>query len=170
MRSTVVLLATLVLFFTGLPGAAAATGSDRPDFDEIDSFVTDYLDRHGLAGASIAVVKDGHVLHTAGYGDTGEKRVSSDTPMDLGSVSKPVTAFAVLQLVDAGKMGLDDPVVEHLPDFKLDDPRDSQITVRQLLSQRRGLAMPCSAVNSRNSPTFNGSGVHVPVHVPAGRG
>lgn len=142
MRSAAVLLATLVLFVTGLPGATAATGSDRPDFDEIDSFVTDYLDRHGLAGASISVVKDGHVLHTAGYGDTGEKRVSSDTPMGLGSVSKPVTAFAVLQLVDAGKMALDDPVVEHLPDFELDDPRDSQITVRQLLSQTSGLPNP----------------------------
>ncbi|HLR27478.1 MAG TPA: serine hydrolase domain-containing protein, partial [Ruania sp.] len=142
MRFTVTLLAALALFVTGLPGAAAATGGDRPSFDEIDSFVSDYLHRHGLAGASISVVKDGRILHTAGYGDTGEKRATSDTPMVLGSVSKSITAFAVLQLVDAGKVALDDPVVEHLPEFELDDPRTSQITVRQLLSQTSGLPNP----------------------------
>src|SRR5699024_1869418 len=64
------------------------------------------------------------------------------TPMVLGSVSKSITAFAVLQLVDAGKVALDDPVVEHLPEFELDDPRTSQITVRQLLSQTSGLPSP----------------------------
>src|SRR5699024_2440399 len=84
MRSSVALLAAFVLFATGLPGAAAATDGDRPDFDEIDSFVTDYLDRHGLAGASIAVVKDGHVLHTAGYGDTGENRGRLGDPDGFG--------------------------------------------------------------------------------------
>src|SRR5699024_4025499 len=103
MRFTVTLLAALALFVTWSPGAATATGGDRPSFDEIDSFVSDYIHRHGLAGASISVVKDGHVLHTAGYGDTGEKRAASDTPMDLGSVSKPITAFAGPQLVECGK-------------------------------------------------------------------
>src|SRR5699024_11741246 len=72
----------------------------------------------------------------------GRIGVSSETPMDLGSVSKSIAALAMLQLVDAGNMALDDPAVEHLPEFKLDDPRASQITVRQLLSQTSGLPNP----------------------------
>jgi CubicO group peptidase (beta-lactamase class C family) len=55
-------------------------------------------------------------------------------------VSKSFTSLAVLQLVDAGQLSLDDPVVTHLPEFRLADPRGAHITVRQLLNQTSGLA------------------------------
>ncbi|WP_281364175.1 serine hydrolase domain-containing protein [Thermoactinomyces mirandus] len=55
---------------------------------------------------------------------------------------KSFTAFAVLQLVDAGKIQLNDPVVKHLPEVKLDDPGWSQVTIRQLLSHTSGIPNP----------------------------
>lgn len=59
-----------------------------------------------------------------------------------GSVGKLFTAFAVLQLVDDDLVGLDDPVVRHVPEFGLADGRQDEITVRQLLSHTSELPNP----------------------------
>jgi CubicO group peptidase (beta-lactamase class C family) len=138
------------LFMGGLSIAPPATATSEPDGPDtgavdngsVDAYVEDYLDRHGLVGAAVAVVRDGQVLFTAGYGDTEGQAVTPDTRMAVGSVSKPFTAFAVLQLVDGGRIALDDPVVEHLPDLQMDDERASDITVGQLLAHTSGLPNP----------------------------
>jgi CubicO group peptidase (beta-lactamase class C family) len=58
----------------------------------------------------------------------------------IASLSKSFTSLAVLQLVDAGKVSLDDPVALRLPEFRPADPRGVDVTVRQLLDQTSGLA------------------------------
>ena len=131
----------------GTPSHAVAVGpssvgSDGLDRQAVDTYVGNYLDRHGLAGASVAVVKDGEVVHTAGYGEGGDGRTTQRTPMAVGSTSKSMTAVAVLQLVDEGTVDLDDPVVEHLPEFEMADDRASEIAVRQLLSHTSGVPSP----------------------------
>lgn len=126
----------------GLPTSAAPVGPESLDTDTVDSYVEGYLDRHGLVGATVAVVHDGQVLHTAGYGDSSGAETTADTPMATGSVGKHMTAFALLQLVDDGSVDLDDPVIEHLPEFALDDERVSDITIRHLLSHTSGLPSP----------------------------
>lgn len=125
-----------------LAAGAAHSGSDGLDREAVDTYVEDYLERHGLAGASVAVVKDGEVVHTAGYGEGDEGETTARTPMATGSTGKPMTAIAVLQLVEEGKVDLDDPVVEHLPEFEMADDRASDITVRQLLSHTSGVPSP----------------------------
>ena len=57
----------------------------------------------------------------------------------IGSVSKIFTTVAVMQLAEAGKLSLDQPVTKYLPDFKMADPRYRQITVRMLLNHSSGL-------------------------------
>jgi CubicO group peptidase (beta-lactamase class C family) len=69
--------------------------------------------------------------------------MTAQTPVAVGSTTKPLTATAVMQLVEAGKVELDAPVTRYLPWFNLDDPRSAQITVRQLLSHTSGI--PASA-------------------------
>lgn len=142
MRCFLSLLLAASALFAGSPAAVAAAEAEPLDTDIVDSFVEGYLDRHGLVGAAVAVVKDGRVVYTAGYGDANGGAATAHTPMAIGSVSKPFTAFAVLQLVDAGKVRLDDPVVEYLPELEIDDERASDITVRQLLSHTSGLPNP----------------------------
>lgn len=139
-----VLLAALLLCVSvpASPAPAEPVDPGRLDTGAVDSYVEDYLDRHGLAGAEIAVVRDGQVLHTAGYGQSRGAAPATDTPMATGSVGKHMTSFALLQLVDASKVELDDPVVEHLPEFELADERVSDITIRQLLSHTSGLPSP----------------------------
>ena len=61
----------------------------------------------------LSVVKDGKLVYEKGYGHDSEgKPITEKSLMRIASVSKPFTAFAVLQLVDEGKIQLDDPVIK----------------------------------------------------------
>ncbi|GAA3838070.1 serine hydrolase domain-containing protein [Sphaerisporangium flaviroseum] len=107
----------------------------------VDRFVEQYRRATGLPGVAVAVTKGERIVHAAGYGraPSGE-RVTADTPMAVASVSKSFTALAVMQLVEKGKVRLDAPVRDHLPEFVMADGRAATITVRQLLNQTSGMA------------------------------
>lgn len=112
-------------------------GSSGFDEDAAQRFVDDYAQRHGLPGAAYVVTKDGEPVTEGATGD-----VDADTPMGIASTSKAITAFAVLQLVDAGDVDLDAPVTDYLPDFSVQGTDDDAITVHMLLSQTSGLTNP----------------------------
>ncbi|WP_372669568.1 serine hydrolase domain-containing protein [Amycolatopsis kentuckyensis] len=127
------LLATLLLA-TATP-AAADQGSG------IDEYVRAYLDHTGLPGAAVAVTHGGDVVRVAGYGhDSAGRPITASTPLPIASLSKSMTAFAVLQLVETKRLELDAPVPRYLPDFRLADDRGARITVRMLLDQTSGMA------------------------------
>ncbi|MEM6997060.1 MAG: serine hydrolase domain-containing protein, partial [Myxococcota bacterium] len=100
--------------------------------------------RVGGAPAALLVVKDGQVIHAAGYGTrdgSGGPPVDADTVFPMGSVTKAFTAMLVMQAVDEGKLSLSDSPKTCLPEFALRDPNaDSKATVRDLLTHRLGLA------------------------------
>ncbi|MUL41975.1 serine hydrolase [Streptomonospora sp. PA3] len=136
------------LLAAALPVCAAAEGpvhaGDRPggaDTAQIDAFVERYVDEQGLAGVSVALVRRGEILHTAGYGhDSAGRPVTEDTPMMVASLAKSMTAMAVMRLAEAGEVDLDAPVRRYLPRFRPTDPRAARITVRHLLDHSSGLA------------------------------
>jgi CubicO group peptidase (beta-lactamase class C family) len=132
---TRLLLALAVLVLTTATPAAAAPAQD------IDSYVRSYLDHTGLPGATVAITHDDDVVRVAGYGhDAADNPLTASTRLPIASLSKSMTAFAVLQLAEAGRLGLDEPVTQYLPDFRLADPRGARITVRMLLDQTSGMA------------------------------
>ncbi|MEU9111945.1 serine hydrolase domain-containing protein [Streptomyces sp. NPDC048483] len=100
------------------------------------------LATHHVPGAALAVLAGGEihelasgVLHTG----TGVE-VTTDSVFQIGSVSKGYTATLVVLLAEAGKLDLDAPVVDVLPDFAVADPEASRtITVRQLLNHTSGI-------------------------------
>lgn len=113
------------------------------DKEAIDEFVTDYIERNGLPGASIVIVKDGKPVYEKGYGHDSEGRpITEKSLMRIGSVSKSFTAFSVLQLVDEEKINLDDPVIKYLPELIMDDTRLQNVTIRHLLSHTSGIPSP----------------------------
>lgn len=136
--------AVAVVVLTGLAGVAApvaADGSTPGDVRAVDRYVDEQLDRTGVPGVAYAVVGPEGVVHARTIGEDGDGRaVTRRTPFLWGSVSKPVTATAVVRLVERGELGLDDRVVEHVPDFATADRRSSaRIKIRQLLDHTSGL-------------------------------
>ncbi len=108
-----------------------------------DEYAAQALRDWEVPGAGIAVLKDGRIALSRGYGvrTLGQSAPVTDrTLFAIGSTSKAFTAAAVGMLVDEGKLSWDDPVTKHLPGFQMYDPYVTrELTVRDLLTHRSGL-------------------------------
>jgi CubicO group peptidase (beta-lactamase class C family) len=127
---------------------------------EISTVLQPFIDRHELAGVVTLVVSKDEVLNleAVGYADIATKKsMRIDAMFWIASISKPITATALMMLVDEGRVHLDDPVIKYLPEFQPhiiavapdnSAPRvqksQHQITVRQLLSHTSGLPFSSS--------------------------
>lgn len=111
-------------------------------FEEIDRYITEQMSRLTIPGVAMAIVEGDQIVHMRCFGraySNGEPP-TPQTPFFIGSTTKSMTAMAVMQLVEAGKIELDAPIQLYLPWFKVADPKaTAQITVRHLLNQTSGL-------------------------------
>ena len=104
------------------------------DFAELEQFVDETEAHHGGA-ISLAVVKDGEIAYSYSKGDRSPGiPADTDTAYHWGSVTKIITGVAVMQLVESGKVGLDDTLDSYFPEFKA----GKRMTVRNLLSHSSG--------------------------------
>ncbi|MBB4929506.1 CubicO group peptidase (beta-lactamase class C family) [Lipingzhangella halophila] len=145
----------LAVLATGCGGAEfeptfespASTPEDTADLTEkdvnawLDENMPAALEEAGIIGGAVSVVHDGEILTARGYGHSD---VAKEEPVDPdetlfrpGSVSKTVTATAVMHMVEAGEIDLDTDVNEYL-DFELEKSFDEDVTVRHLLSHTAG--------------------------------
>jgi CubicO group peptidase (beta-lactamase class C family) len=97
-----------------------------------------------VPGVSVAVIHNGKIDWARGFGVThlGGPNVTPDTPFQAASISKPITAFAVMQLVQSGRLKLDTNVNEYLKNWKILDNEftaQSNVTLRELLSHTAGI-------------------------------
>jgi CubicO group peptidase (beta-lactamase class C family) len=95
-----------------------------------------------VPGLSIAVIRNREIadISTAGVRNASTAAaVDADTILEAASLSKPIFAYAVLRLVDAGVLSLDTRLADHAPDYLPDDPRAAGITVRDVLRHTTGL-------------------------------
>jgi len=138
-----------------------ANGKTFPETTCFDDLVVDYMKRQGIPGANVAVLKDGKIVYSQGYGvrdvpgllgdfETDRPRkVMPYTPFRIASISKSVTSFAVLRLVQEGKLALSDKVfgmggvLQSLSDnpkscCPIVDERIEDITVKHLLTHTGG--------------------------------
>ena len=110
--------------------------------DSIDAYVAAKMRSARIPGVSVAVVEGDRVVYLKGFGqaDAFGRSVTPQTPFLIGSVTKSMTALAVLQLVDQRKVDLDAPVQRYVPWFRTaDSSASARITVRQLLTMTSGL-------------------------------
>lgn len=146
------ILSLLILFsilFAVRP-AVAASISQNVDVERIDAFVSQQMQRHGLPGMALALVDGDQVIFMKGYGkaDQTGRPITPQTSFLLASVSKPITASAIMQMIETGKVELDAPVQRYVPEFRVADPGASgQITVRHLLLHTSGI--PITACDTR---------------------
>jgi CubicO group peptidase (beta-lactamase class C family) len=112
---------------------------------ELDAYVARVLKEFEVPGLAVAIVKDGKVVLTKGYGvrRLGELAlVDEQTLFGIASNTKAFTAAALAILVDEGKINWDDPVTKHLPGFQMYDPYVTrEMTIRDLLTHRSGLGL-----------------------------
>ncbi|OLT13693.1 hypothetical protein BJF79_19975 [Actinomadura sp. CNU-125] len=102
----------------------------------MDAYVRDRMRESGAPGVSYAVVGPDGPIHHRSWGTDGRgDPVTDRTPFLWGSVAKPVTATGVMTLVQSGRLGLDDRVADHVPEFTF----DPDVTVRHLLGQTSGI-------------------------------
>lgn len=123
-------------------GGGQELKNDSTDFRAIDAYVTGKMRSARIPGLSLAIVKGDQVVYLKGFGraDPSGRAVTPQTPFMIGSITKPFTALAVMQLVDSGKVDLDAPVQRYIPWFRVADPRASaQITVRELMTMTSGI-------------------------------
>jgi N-acyl-D-amino-acid deacylase len=133
------LLAASPLAFPAILGRAAQATAP------LDEAMQGLLAKHALPGGALGIARAGKIVYTQGFGwanrEQGEA-VRAESRFRLASVSKPVTAAAVLRLCEQGKLTLDEAVLPRLKlkpfTRTLGDPRWPQITVRQLLSHTAG--------------------------------
>ncbi len=156
------------VFLAALPVLLPCVSADDTPPKNVAAALQPFVDRHALAGAVTLVADKDKVLgvETVGFADmANQKPMQKDSLFWIASMSKPITAVALMMLVDEGKVKLDDPVEKYLPEFKdvwlaVEKDKDhmllkrpaKSITVRHILSHTSGL--PFSS--AMEQPTLDG--------------
>ena len=124
-----------------LPAKATATANAAATDDSIEDFIDSVMPASAVPGLAYAVVADGEITSVGARGVVklgSDTPVTADTPFVIGSISKSFTALAVMQLVEAGKIGLDTELSHYLDEFA--GKPAGAITIRQLLSHTSGFS------------------------------
>lgn len=126
------------------PAEIPATGQFDVRLRPLDDLMTGFLTKHKLPGASLAVGRGGRVLYARGFGwaDVDAKKpVQPDSLFRLASISKSITAIAVMRAVEQGCLSLDDKILPWLGELvpaEIPDARWRDITLRHLLQHTGG--------------------------------
>lgn len=160
-RLTVVLLC-LALVPVLLSGCVENTAQSQTYEKTIATARTEIwkeISGRGAASATVAIMENGKIVYEEGFSKANRlaaKDVDTHTQYNIGSVSKVFTAAAIMQLVEAGQLELDKPVVDYLPEFTMKDGRYREITVRMLLNHTSGLpgTMLANGFTTEKDPDF----------------
>jgi CubicO group peptidase (beta-lactamase class C family)/D-alanyl-D-alanine dipeptidase len=125
----------------------------------LETFIGHEIEDKRLPALSIALVDDQQIVWARGFGFADPKAktpATAETVYRVGSVSKLFTDIAVMRLVEQGKLDLDAPVTNYLPDFKPENPFDKPITLRQMMAHRSGLVRepPVGSYFDPTNPTL----------------
>jgi CubicO group peptidase (beta-lactamase class C family) len=141
--------ACFAVLFTMADASARGAGppaSESPTIPPVVDQMQRFIDAKEIAGSATLVASRDTILHldAAGLADVESGRpMATDTIFWIASMTKPITATAVMMLQDEGKVSVDDAVEKHLPEFgglKLPDGAPATLTIRHLLTHTSGLA------------------------------
>jgi CubicO group peptidase (beta-lactamase class C family) len=155
--------------FVGAEDVFPLTGPAAKELQPFDRRLGEWLQKHALPGGAAAVAKDGRLLYLRGFGWADRERripLPPDALMRIASLTKPITAAAVLRLAEQGRLKLEAPVLPYLKKFGAEDnphldPRWRQITLAHLLRHTAGfdrsasfdpMLMPKEFVRTLGSP------------------
>jgi len=127
----------------GAPASPSSTASNPVKLNAVDAVIQQAIDDGNIPGAVLVVGHNGKVIYRKAYGhrslEPRREPMTLDTIFDLASLTKVVaTTTAVMQLMEQGKVRMNDPVAKDIPEFAQNGKDD--ITIRQLLTHYSGLA------------------------------
>ncbi len=132
--------ASLLLVFLFLPSIQAQTSAK---LKKIDTYLQNYMDSVPVPGLAVVIVKEDQVIFQKGYGveQIGQsKAMTPQSSIAIGELTMSMTALAILQLEEKGKLSLDDKVTKHLSWFQTANKEFSdQITIKMLINQTSGI-------------------------------
>ena len=112
---------------------------------EIEKLVERTMETFEVPGIAVAIIKDGSVIHSKGYGIrslNSKKKVNPNTLFGIASNSKAFTTAALGILIDEDKLKWNDRVIDHIPEFRLYNSYvTEEFTIRDLLTHRSGLGL-----------------------------
>jgi serine beta-lactamase-like protein LACTB, mitochondrial len=133
------LLAALLAAISSISATAQDHSLSPEKRAQIQKVVSAFITANNVPGVSVAIVRNGQPIWSAGFGTSDledSAPATSSTLYRLGSISKSITAVAILQLYERGKLDLDAPVQKYCSAFP---QKDSPITSRQLLAHLGGI-------------------------------
>lgn len=142
-RSFLFLIAIFVILFAPSPAAADLPENPDPFVAFLDELMSEGMREYDVPNAVVAVVRGDTLYALRGYGErdisTGEAIDPATTVVRVASVSKPVTATAIMTLVERGLINLDDDVNQYLSAFQVDSVENTAVTFAHLLTHSGGL-------------------------------
>lgn len=161
------------------PGSAQAAEHSSPpslgDPQELETFLNSVISRqltdNHIPGATVSIVKDGHLLLDKGYGyadiQQGNKVQADSTLFRLGSVSKLLTWTAMMQLVEEGKVNLHADVNTYLKTFRIPATYSQPITIENLLTHTAGFEDGTIGQLVPQTQDLESLGMWLSKHIPA---
>ena len=181
-------LVSIVILFISLLGQSqviqTGTKNNTVDYErlaKIDGLINEYISKNWLTGAVTIIIKDNQLVQYKGYGyaDVASKKpMQNDAIFRLASQTKAITSIGIMILYEQGKLLLDQPISDFIPEFKkpvvLDKfndadssyttiPAKNEITIRQLLTHTSGLDYP-------DIGSSKVTGIYAKNHIPVGLG
>jgi len=168
---------TIALLCT-FPADLKAEGNSRKELlidpVQLESFVDgiwfSQKESHDLMGAVVTVVKDNKIILNKGYGYANyEKRIKVDPSLTLfriASISKPFTWTAVMQLVEQGKLSLNENVNTYLKEFQIPDTFPEPITMAHLMTHSAGFEDVVLDLGRRSADDLQPLGIYLADHLP----
>ncbi len=137
---------SLTLLALAIPVVAQDAAQNVPVLEAVDEVVAKHVDDDFVSGAVTLVAEDGKIVHLSAVGQAdieANKPMTRDTMFAIASMTKPITATALMILVEEGKVDLDDPVSKYIPEFAdvtlEGKPLEKPITLRQVLTHTAGM-------------------------------
>jgi CubicO group peptidase (beta-lactamase class C family) len=140
------LFTALIFTVVACATSARAPTNHSPSLPAINSAMKDFTDQQEIAGAVTMVISQDHIIHlgATGFADLATRRpMTSDALFWIASMTKPITATAIMMLQDQGKLSVDDPVEKYIPAFaniSTADGTPGNVTLKHLLTHTSGLS------------------------------
>ena len=152
------LLACFVLIAASVTSVrVAAQAPAERSRNELQPLIEDFVHQQQIPGFAIGVIQDDRLVYAHGFGVKNlvhnHDPVTPRSLFHMASITKTFVATSIMQLVEAGRINLDTPVVQYLPYFRIADDRYQTITVRQMVTHTSG--MPDVGDNEWDKPQYD---------------